>query len=163
MANCLRHFSVHDSVPSSIFACNSFSTRCPSQKYLLQKAKQLSFGVRFRTGAASWVSSPLGSWCFGLRAAMAARDGDRAAGGGLGLLWSVCRGRGGAFPIGFARLHVTEINHSLRRVLSTTRPTAPGPVRPRVYASGTTAAVETVCSGLKVTRAAGGPRCKVHS
>merc|ERR1719171_136330 len=103
MANCLRHFSVHDKVPSSIFACSSFSTRCPSQKYLLQKARQLSLGVRFLTGAASWVSSPLGSWCLGLRADMAARDGDRAAGGGLGLLWSVCRGRGGAFPIDFAR------------------------------------------------------------
>merc|ERR1719261_1141146 len=53
MANCLRHFSVQDSVPSSIFACNSFSTRCPSQKYFEQKARQDSFGVRFRTGAAS--------------------------------------------------------------------------------------------------------------
>ena len=68
MANCLRHFSVHDSVPSSIFACNSFSTRCPSQKYLLQKARQLSFGVRFRTGSTSCVS--LGSACLGLRAAI---------------------------------------------------------------------------------------------
>ena len=71
MANCLRHFSVQLKVPSSIFSWSSFSTRCPSQKYLLQKAKQLSFGVRFLTGAASLVAS-LGSWCFGLRAAILA-------------------------------------------------------------------------------------------
>merc|ERR1719261_2242475 len=68
MANCLRHFSVQDSMPSSIFSWSSFSTRCPSQKYLLQKARQLSLGVRFLTGSTSWVS--LGSACFGLRAAM---------------------------------------------------------------------------------------------
>ena len=52
MANCLRHFSVQDSVPSSIFSWSSFSTRCPSQKYFEQKARQLSLGVRFLTGAA---------------------------------------------------------------------------------------------------------------
>ena len=50
MANCLRHFSVQLKVPSSIFACSSFSTRCPSQKYFEQKARQDSFGVRFLTG-----------------------------------------------------------------------------------------------------------------
>ena len=71
MANCLRHFSVQDSVPSSIFSWSSFSTRCPSQKYFEQKARQLSFGVRFRTGAAS-LSSSLGSACLGLRAAILA-------------------------------------------------------------------------------------------
>ena len=69
MANCLRHFSVQLKVPSSIFSWSSFSTRCPSQKYFEQKARQDSFGVRFRTGAASWTSS-LGSWCLGLRAAI---------------------------------------------------------------------------------------------
>merc|ERR1719409_629716 len=68
MANCFLHFSVQDKVPLSIFAWSSFSTRCPSQKYLLQKARQDSFGVRFRTGSTSWVS--LGSACLGLRAAM---------------------------------------------------------------------------------------------
>ena len=70
MANCLRHFSVQDKVPSSIFSWSSFSTRCPSQKYFEQKARQLSLGVRFLTGAASCAS--LGSWCFGLRAAILA-------------------------------------------------------------------------------------------
>merc|ERR1719409_550269 len=68
IANCFLHFSVQDRVPSSIFAWSSFSTRCPSQKYLLQKARQLSLGVRFRTGSTSCVS--LGSACLGLRAAM---------------------------------------------------------------------------------------------
>merc|ERR1719409_839161 len=71
MANCFLRFSVQDRVPSSIFSWSSFSTRCPSQKYLLQKARQLSLGVRFRTGAASLTSS-LGSACFGLRAAILA-------------------------------------------------------------------------------------------
>ena len=68
MANCFLHFSVHDKVPSSIFSWSSFSTRCPSQKYLEQNAKQLSFGVRFRTGSTSCVS--LGSACLGFLAAM---------------------------------------------------------------------------------------------
>merc|ERR1719261_1360012 len=70
MANCFLHFSVQDKVPSSIFAWSSFSTRCPSQKYFEQKARQLSLGVRFRTGSTSWVS--LGSACLGLRAAILA-------------------------------------------------------------------------------------------
>ena len=51
----------------------------------------------------------------------AALDGGRAACVVLGLPRRVCCGRGGAFPIGFARLHVTEITPSratgfLRRV-----------------------------------------------
>ena len=45
--------------------------------------------------------------------------------------------------------------HQNRAGYAATRPTAPGPVRPRAHASGTTAAVKPVCSGLKVTR---GPR-----